>query len=150
MPVEDPPSAPEAPYRATITASTLDDDEPRGQVVVKTTPVFSEQLAAWNALPGETELADDVDYQRIVVECAGWADFSRAEATRLATALLLAVTDTMKRGTLRDDDAVALLYEVSDLHPALLRLHRLSLQSARQTESAGPDAAPDTDDPSAP
>ncbi|MGI9004270.1 MAG: hypothetical protein ACR2GH_21905 [Pseudonocardia sp.] len=119
-----------------------------------TTPVFSEQLAARSALPGETELADHVDFQRIVVECAGRADFGRAdfgrvEATRLAAALLLAVIDTMDRGTLHDDEAVALLYEVADLHPTLGRLHRSALRSARQAASTGPDATPGTDDPSA-
>ncbi|MGH3568514.1 MAG: hypothetical protein ACRDRH_21310 [Pseudonocardia sp.] len=148
MPADNPPSAPEPAYRATITASTLDDDQSRGQVVVTTTPVFSERLAARSALPGETELADYIDFQRIVVECAGRADFSRADATRLATTLLLAVTDTMTRGTLRDDDALALLHEVTDLHPVLLRLRRLSLQSARQAASTGSDAALNTDDPS--
>ncbi|MGI9001210.1 MAG: hypothetical protein ACR2GH_06045 [Pseudonocardia sp.] len=149
MPADNPPSAPEPAYRVTITASTLDDDQPRGQVVVTTTPVFSERLAARSALPGETELADYIDFQRIVVECVGRVDFSRADATRLATTLLLAVTDTMTRGTLRGDDALALLHEITDLHPDLLRLRRLALQSARQAASTGSDAALDTDDPSA-
>ncbi len=149
MSTNTPPSPARPPYRATITASVLDDDEPRGQVVVTTTPTFSQRLAARTAPPGETEFADHVDYQRIVVECAGWADFSRVDATRLATALLLAITDTMTRGTLRDDDALALLYEVTELHPALLRLHRLSLQATRQAENADRDVTPDTDDPPA-
>ncbi|MGI9001248.1 MAG: hypothetical protein ACR2GH_06235 [Pseudonocardia sp.] len=149
MPAETPPTPPEPAYRATITASVLDDDKLRGQVMVTTTPVFSERLAARSALPGETELADYVDFQRIVVECAGRADFGRADATRLAAALLLAVIDTMDRGTLRNDEAVALLYEVADLHPTLGRLHRAALQSTRQSASTDPTTTPGTDDPSA-
>lgn len=150
MSAETPPSPPEPAYRATITASVLDAGEPRGQVVVTTTAVFSECLAARSALPGETELADYVDFQRVVVECAGRADLGRVNATRLVGALLLAVLDTMDRGTLRDDEAVALLYEVADLYPILGRLHRSALRSARQAASTGPTTTPDTDDPSVP
>ncbi|MGI9001138.1 MAG: hypothetical protein ACR2GH_05680 [Pseudonocardia sp.] len=149
MPAETPPSPAGPAYRATITASVLDDDKPRGQVVVTTTPVFSECLAARSDLPGETDLADYVDFQRIVVECAERVDFGRADATRLAGALLLAVIDTMDRGTLREDEAVALLYAVADLYPTLGRLHRLALRSARQAESTGSTATPGTDDSSA-
>ncbi len=142
MPAENPPSAPEPAYRATITASTLDDNRPRGQIVVTTTPVFSEHLAARSALPGETEYADHVDYQRIILTCPDRTDCSRADATRLAATLILAVIDSLDRGTLRHDDALTLLREINDLLPALNRLRTQAITSARQ-------ATPATDDPPA-
>ncbi len=139
MSVGNPPSRPEPAFRATITGSVL-DDETRGQVVVTTVPVFSQHLAARSELPGETEYADHVDFQRVAVTCTGQADFGRADATRLAAALILAVIDTMDRGRLRHDDAIRLIREINDLHSALNRLHAQAVTSAQR-------AAPTTDDP---
>ncbi|MGI9001021.1 MAG: hypothetical protein ACR2GH_05080 [Pseudonocardia sp.] len=144
MPADNPPSAPEPPYRATITASTLDDGRPRGQIVVTTTPVFSEHLAARSALPGETQYADHVDYQRIILTCpdqadVSRADLSRADATHLAAALIHAVIDSLDRGTLRHGDALTLLRAINDLLPALNRLRTQAITSARQDASAADD-----------
>lgn len=142
MPARNSPSRPEPAYRATITGSVL-DDEMRGQVVVTTVPVFSRRLAARSDLPGETEYADHVDFQRVAVECAGKADFGRADAVRLAAALILAVTDTMDRGRLRHGDAVRLVCVINDLRRELNQLHAQATGSVQQAVSA-------TDDPPAP
>ncbi|MGI9002621.1 MAG: hypothetical protein ACR2GH_13280 [Pseudonocardia sp.] len=139
MPARNLPARPEPAYRATIHGSVL-DDETHGQVVVTTAPMFSQTLAAHSALRGESECADRTHVHRVTVECTGRVYFGRADAIRLAAAVVLAVTDTMDHGRLRHEDMVRLVYMINDLRRELTQLHNQTIDAVQQTASA-------TDDP---
>lgn len=135
MPARNLPARPEPAYLATIHGSVL-DDETHGQVVVTTVPVFSRTLAAHSALLGESECADRTYVHRVAVEGTGRVYFGRADAIRLAAAVVLAVTDTMDHGRLRHGDAVRLVYVINDLRRVLTQLHDQTIDAVQRSASA--------------